>query len=364
MTTYYVGAGGNNANAGTSWALRKLTLNGAEDIPVAAGDTVYVGPGAYRESLTVDVSGSAGNPITYIGDYSGANTDGVGGIVRITGSNNDLAVTRANVITATSKHYRTFIGFQFDTTSATAIGATTCTDWIVDKCMVYGQLLQLLGATSLRWTIRNCTVFAPAGLKGIQFFHSATVDNSAHAVENCLLMGGHNCDGIAISRIGGITIRNNTILFFRYGIINDVALTGGQTETVNNNIIAWCNVGISAISTAEIPENYNTIFQCTTARSNTSVGANSNAYPPLFDARWFNEAAAGGTLVTPFDLSASSQLINVAGTSPTTTDMRGASVIGSQREWGPLEYNSALSVSGGSALGLPIVGSAIVRGDA
>lgn len=37
MTTYYVGPGGDNAHAGTSWALRKLTLNGAEDIPVAAG---------------------------------------------------------------------------------------------------------------------------------------------------------------------------------------------------------------------------------------------------------------------------------------------------------------------------------------
>ena len=45
MTVYYVGAGGNNSNAGTSWALRKATLTGAEDIPVAAGDTVIVGPG-------------------------------------------------------------------------------------------------------------------------------------------------------------------------------------------------------------------------------------------------------------------------------------------------------------------------------
>lgn len=45
MTTYYVGSGGNNANAGTSWSQRKLTLNGVEDIPVAAGDTVYVAPG-------------------------------------------------------------------------------------------------------------------------------------------------------------------------------------------------------------------------------------------------------------------------------------------------------------------------------
>ena len=75
MTTYYVGSGGSDAADGLSWANRKLTLNGAEDVSVAAGDTVYVGPGVYRHTLTVDVSGSAGNIITYIADVTGQNTD-------------------------------------------------------------------------------------------------------------------------------------------------------------------------------------------------------------------------------------------------------------------------------------------------
>ena len=63
MTTRYVGKGGDDANSGLTWALRKLTLNGAEDTPVVAGDTVYVGAGTYRELLTYDVSGGAGTPI-------------------------------------------------------------------------------------------------------------------------------------------------------------------------------------------------------------------------------------------------------------------------------------------------------------
>ncbi len=67
MATYYVGSGGNDGNSGATWALRKLTLNGAEDIPVAADDTVYVGPGTYRESLAVDVNGGAGTEIVYVG---------------------------------------------------------------------------------------------------------------------------------------------------------------------------------------------------------------------------------------------------------------------------------------------------------
>ena len=45
MTIRYVGIGGNDSNDGLSWANRKLTLNGVEDTPVEAGDTVYVGAG-------------------------------------------------------------------------------------------------------------------------------------------------------------------------------------------------------------------------------------------------------------------------------------------------------------------------------
>ena len=63
MTVRYVGKGGSDSNDGLSWANRKLTLNGVEDTPVVAGDTIYVGPGTYRELLTVDVDGSSGNPI-------------------------------------------------------------------------------------------------------------------------------------------------------------------------------------------------------------------------------------------------------------------------------------------------------------
>ena len=111
MTTRYVGKGGSDSNNGLSWATRKLTLNGVEDTPVEAGDTVYVGAGTYRETLTCDVSGSSGSPISYIVDYAGSHTDGTGGVVRITGSNDDMTQTRADCIVASRKNYRTFRGF-------------------------------------------------------------------------------------------------------------------------------------------------------------------------------------------------------------------------------------------------------------
>ncbi len=53
MTDYFVDpVNGNDADDGLSWADAFLTLNGAEDEPVAAGDRVFCGPGVYRELLT------------------------------------------------------------------------------------------------------------------------------------------------------------------------------------------------------------------------------------------------------------------------------------------------------------------------
>ena len=53
MSVYYVGPGGNDSNPGQNWSNRLLTLNGAEDLPLQPGDTVYVGPGIYGEPQLV-----------------------------------------------------------------------------------------------------------------------------------------------------------------------------------------------------------------------------------------------------------------------------------------------------------------------
>lgn len=352
MTTYYVGAGGDNANSGLSWALRKLTLNGAEDIPVAAGDTVYVGPGTYRETLTCDVSGSAGSPITYIGDYSGAHTDGVGGVVRITGSDNDQAAARANCITASAKNNRTFRGLLLDTTSGALVAGTNCTDWTLDQLYLgqsSSELVDCNGASQARWSISRSYFSAGPGIS-VYFNHSSTVDNAGHAVENCIFPAGYIA--VYFLRVGGATVRNSIINRMEFDGILTNGLTVGQNVTVNNSIITNCGrTGLLAVTAGEIIENYNTLYGNSTARTNVATGANSTAYPPLFDTRWFFEAVAGGDMVTPFDLASYSQLVNVAGTSSPITDMRGTSVIGAQREWGPLEYNPALLIEAGSGGG-------------
>ncbi|OFZ67037.1 MAG: hypothetical protein A2V79_01130 [Betaproteobacteria bacterium RBG_16_56_24] len=353
MTTRYVdGANGNdswdglapNFVSGTNGP--KATWNGAEDSPVAAGDLVHVRSGTYRELLTIDVSGTAGNAIEYRGDYAGVIWPG-GGVVRITGSDNDQTATRNNCITGTTKIYRTFRGFRLDTTAQRPIAALTdCTNWIIDGCFIKGvpayQGIYVTGAGQAAITIQNCLLWGAANSTNILFTHSATVSNAGHLIQNCVFLGG--LYGIQITAVGGITVKNCVFTTrINAGILVDIALAGGQTETVNNCIFDGCNTALSAANLGEITEDYNTFYGNNTNRTNVATGASSITYPPLFDSRWFFELVGGkGRMLSPFDLASYSQLVNLAGTSPSTTDMRGTAVIGAQREWGALEYDSTL----------------------
>lgn len=349
MTTYYVGPGGSDASAGTSWGARKLTLNGAEDIPVAAGDTVYVGPGTYRESLTVDVSGSAGNLITYIGDYTGANTSGSSGVVRITGSADDIALTRANCIVGSSKNYRTFSGFVLDLTSGDTVSMTGCTYWTITKCHITGTTNGIMCTSACtNVTISLCYLICP--LNNISFGTGAG-DNRAHVVENCILTGGGYVlsYGLVTNGVGGLTVRNCTMI--GCGVLS-FGLSSGQLTTVNNCIIFGSKYGLYSDSTAKFSEDYNALFKNNADRTTVTAGAHSVTRPGLFDTRWFFEAVNGGTMITQWDLASYSTLVEYnSGTGAPSTDIRGASAVGTYREWGALEYDSTYDIAGGAAAG-------------
>jgi len=357
MPTRYVGPGGNDGNTGLSWALRKLTLTGVEASPVAAGDTVYVGPGTYRETLTCAVSGGAGNPITYIGDYTGANTDGVGGVVRITGSDNDQTATRNNCISANAKTYRSFTGFVLDgCVQAVVAVAGTVSNWTISECYVLGAGAAggsgfiFSGALS-NVVIQDCFMMS-GGTNNSAWIRlgSAAQASSGNYVQNCMCIGA--AYGMLIYS-SGTTVRNCVLMCPRtIGIYADCP--AGQSIAVNNCVLYGGGVALQAGALGELVEDYNNIYGANTARTNVNVGANSNAYPPLFDSRWFFELVNGGRMISPFDLASYSQLVNVAGWLPTATDMRGTAAIGGVREWGALEYDPTLLIesAGGGAVSI------------
>lgn len=350
MTTRYVGIGGNNASDGLSWANRKLTLNGVEDTPIEAGDTVYVGPGTYRELLTCDVDGTSGNPITYIGDFDGTHTDGVGGIVRITGSDDDLTATRANCIAVAGDDYRTFRGFVFD--FCTSMLVSVAGDYfIIEDCVLkdnssYGVYMDMTGPDGL--IIRRC-VFMNVHT-GCYLTAGVEYNDGTNTVENCLFIGAAGY-GVYNSRIGALTVKNCTIIGMPY-LIRALNINTSYPMVVTNCILNNANYALYAAGVGMMTEDYNNIFCTGTARTNVSTGANSLAYAPLFDHRVFSQMLFdNGTMLTPFDLASYSKLIDVAGTTPTTADIRGTTVQGDEREWGALEYDSTLDIEAGTGGG-------------
>lgn len=343
MTDYFVGIGGSDASNGLSWANRKLTLNGAEDVPVTAGDTVYVGPGEYRELLTLDVSGSGGSPITYIADVTGEKTDDVGGIIRVTGSDNDQAATRANCVDSNSRTHRTFRGFLFDLVTSVLVDVADGTDWIIEDCSFLNSEdrgLRFSGTGQASCTVRRCFFPACAG-QMINFEAGSATTSTGHLVENCLFIAGGS-DSINIDLVGGLTIKNCTFIGAADDHI-DVSVSAGtgagQFTTVNNCILCMADGGaLEGAVSGDIIENYNTFFGNGSDRINTATGGNSQTYPPLWSAPILLDG-----LKFPFlfgVLSEWSQVLGIAGTGESTDDLFGMArpTTAAKKSWGALQF--------------------------
>lgn len=286
MATYYVGAGGNDSNNGTTWALRKLTLNGAENIPVAAGDTVYVGAGTYRETLVCDVSGSSGNPITFVGDVTGKNTDGIGGEVRVTGIDSDTtgAFVRTRALDIGDRSYRDWYGFSLD-------GCTTASDGLAyintgtnirfyDCKFSYSGRHGIYSLTGTNITALRC-IFVGIQDACINFSSSTAVANGNHLVQSCYF-GKYKNFGIRSGKCGGITVQACHFAGRGNGVEVATALEVGYTAIQVNGgcIFESCGTALKALATGEIVEDYNNFNDtCLTKRSNVSTGANSVDYP-------------------------------------------------------------------------------------
>jgi len=370
MATRYVGPSSAGAADGTSWADRYGSLTDAEDTPVVAGDEIFVGPGVYRETLTVDVSGGAGNIITYIGDVTGEHTDQVGGIVRITGSDNDQTGARNNCIVISDKDYRTFRGFMMDTV---AVGGTSnlvrstngSHHLVFEDCSFQSGVT---GASALIFTdadqsdiiLRRCLFWVGhCGNAAIEFYNAADVEDAGHIIQNCIIIGAK--DGVVVVNVGGITIRNCLICNQSDdGVDCTEALAVGQTIDVENCIFyGIANNAVEASDLGDLVEDYNTFWGCVTDRSNVDVGANSETCPPLFVPPILH---AGASQASGFkfpwwfgELSEWSAIAAITGSNQPLVDLHGIERPhpDNRKSWGPIQFagveRSTAQVHGGNA---------------
>lgn len=295
--------------------------------------------------------------IVYVGDYLGTNTDGIGGLVRISAAAaNEQTASRSNCVVAATKSYVHYSGFLLDCPSSQAVQLNTgCTHIWFDKCYFNGiagssSCIQIQDASQSNCTISNSVILG-AQSNSINFTHTSAVNDSAHVIQNCIIMANSVSPGLQIVRIAGATVRNCLFWGTRQGILINNAVTVGQCVAVFNSTFVACNTAVSATATSEIMEDYNRFTGNAGARTNVGTGAHSVAYLFNPDSRWFFQLLFLGAgpnsatqVISPFDLASFDAIINVAGLYPPATDIRGTAIISTNREYGPLEYDSTLNI--------------------
>ncbi len=163
MATYYVRQGGSDASAGTSAGTAWRTIGKALGAAGAtSGDTIYVGAGVYRETVTVAIASTV-SEIVVIGDVDGAQTGDAGEVVwtnYLSGWHD--AITGAYCLNLAGKDFLTLRNIHF-----VAGGGFGCIDGntvhssniTIDQCALfcYGNAPCIRAtasfATALAWTI-------------------------------------------------------------------------------------------------------------------------------------------------------------------------------------------------------------------
>lgn len=268
--TYYVRTDGNNFNPGTGYttALAYQTVAKAVSV-VASGDTIYIAPQTFYESVTLATNGTSasGGTISWIGDKeSNYFIDLKPGACRITGCNALTGVGEGlNIVNFNSKTYNTFRNLVIDgTTFGTRYGTTAHgIGTVFYDCIVSGSYAGINGNSVSNITVIRCSVYG--GQTGI---NSSTVHNS-------YVMGGTY--GIATS-IAYNTIASGGFYSFytmttAINCMSYSGVYGFYVGTNHTNCVAFGNqYGFAGTNTMILIKCK--AINCTTAFYGTSTGVN------------------------------------------------------------------------------------------
>lgn len=275
MTLYYVRKTGSDGAAGTSAGAAWLTVDKAANT-VAAGDTVYVGAGVYRELVTMDTAGASGSLITYIGDITGANTGDAGLVIISAHTDDESTAATAGAWAMNGKEFIVVQNISFIGTNSTqVVGDTANAAHIAyEGCKFENCTFTFAGRQSaldvIRIEINNGAT--PTG-NGLQFNQCVFVgqvnlhwDSQATAMVNlkwlfdeCLFFAnGSSNNGLNMVRqanggantIGGVKVVNCS--FFGHSIGVNALNFANTTNPCEyyNNAFYWGNTGVTHTATA------------------------------------------------------------------------------------------------------------------
>jgi hypothetical protein len=290
VATYYVRTpanGGSDANAGTSTSTAWATFTKAFSASgFTSGDTVYVEPGVYRETVTA-LNTSPTTRAYVIGDYNGA-IFGTVGEVRLTSftTSDDAAGSASTLLNMNTRKNITLRGIRFEGVGRCIDVNSGATFIDVEDCVIVSQASGAIAFTSasstaLNCNLRRCIIFGISDAVLITPNLAGTSITLNMAIENCMITATTN-RGINFSVSGGTTTVATGCT------VNDCTIhapTGIQASAsrytsgiaVLNTLFYLCSTGISAGSTGQVTENYCRYALVSTPTSSiTTNGVNSN----------------------------------------------------------------------------------------
>jgi hypothetical protein len=268
MAIYYVRPDGNNGNTGTgssasnAWQTLGKAL-GATGI--SSGDTVYIAPGSYNESVTIGMT-SATATTSVIGDPTAAQFSGLtAGPVLWTIYNSLGASPTLTSIIATSKNFLSFQNIIFDGgtvafTTSTNLSFTNCQFTTATKAS--GNMLTVTAPTStaMALTVTKCSFLSGYNalfLTGQNVADTTTVTDS--------LFVGQSADSIYANNLQ-IKVINNTFM----SVLAAMDIINGSNSfrsTVTNCLMFSCSYGIFS-NTGFIDQTFNRIISTTFTLTN------------------------------------------------------------------------------------------------
>ena len=271
MATYYVRPDGNNSNAGTGPAANQAWQTLARIVQAGtaftSGDTVYIAPGTYRQSITTTATYTSAT--NFFGDPTAAQFPGVTpGVVRITNflTNDNVAATSTLLWGGVTFNYINISNIYFDHTSLNGgiYYTGTGNNSSIKNCIFSGNSAAGggVGSPSIFLTavkntlIENCIIMR--SYLGMVITTTTDTDTNVD-IRNCFITGSNDYGlFIANSTGGGINVTNNTFHFTRgQAVFFSGAGNGTSISTVTNNIFYHCTGSVGGGSSVNIIENYN-----------------------------------------------------------------------------------------------------------
>jgi hypothetical protein len=292
MAIYYVRPGGSDSNTGTGPGTSQAWLTigkifGAGSV-VVGGDTVYIAPGTYTESILIGATSPTSN-VQIIGNPTASQFSGVtAGVVKLSAYNAaGTAVSFPNtyLIRGTSKNYYSFSNMVFETAYTSLIsGIEFITSRYIqfDKCIFRTEnapglnqgaqlYLTATASTPLDASVTNC-YFGPNTTYSLWMTGASQLADTT-TVQNCYFDGSVSHSLVLISATASVT--NCTFVSSATGILQGSGSANAYI-TVKNSLFKRCVTAITGTSSVSGVQTYNRFISCTNEVTNIPTSVTSS----------------------------------------------------------------------------------------